>query len=364
MWRRLCSREHRRSRHWTQSVCGRGLCGRSVILHAEEKDCGRQETEEELQQQEPCVVRKINRSAVNMLRLKTTEKLMFVYQTIYNTDPVTLHSQAAQSSSFSAVCKMFFSLSLLGVKKEETSFKVPKESTFAYGLMEIATEDGTVGIPSRSWEFKRYSFGWWSISSDDGEDSCQTLRQINRELKKKAGLLRPLASLPDSTRRDLLRSLQELLQDRDDLTLLEQTLDQGSTQVSPPVSAVMDLLKASDASSSQKAALQLLVSAMDTLPDRAPALLSTCSPDVLRVLSQLVDSLQEDAQARLPESPPPPLQVDGELRWAAELLCVTDDGLRELSDQWDRPELPPGVLLELLCLVVRGLSLMQPTTHL
>ena len=76
-----------------------------------------------------------------------------------------------------------------------------------------------------------------------------------------------------------------------------------------------------------------------------------------------VSSLKEEAQVTLPESLPVSLQEEGELRWAAELLCLTDQTLTELRDQWDRPEFPPEVLLELVCLVVQGLSLMQPGTH-
>lgn len=70
----------------------------------------------------------------------------------------------------------------------------------------------------------------------------------------------------------------------------------------------------------------------------------------------------KDGQAELPEAPPAPLQEGGALRWAAELICLNDEKLRELSEGWDRPELPPEVLLELLCLAVQGLSLMQPRT--
>ena len=40
---------------------------------------------------------------------------------------------------------MLLCLFLQGIKKEETSFTVPKDYTFAYGLMEITTKDETLG---------------------------------------------------------------------------------------------------------------------------------------------------------------------------------------------------------------------------
>ncbi|KAK2818528.1 hypothetical protein Q5P01_024089 [Channa striata] len=72
-------------------------------------------------------------------------------------------------------------------------------------------------------------------------------------------------------------------------------------------------------------------------------------------LNVKMDSLNEDTQTKLPESLPPPLQEDGELRWVVETL-------EQLSDRWDQPEFPPGVMLEVLSLAVRGLSLMQTKT--
>lgn len=313
-----------------------------------------------------CTDKKIKKKILDMLRVKETEKLTFVYQTVYNTAPVTFFDIAGKSSSVSAACKIFLTLFVRGNKNEATTFTVPKEHTFAYGLMEITTEDGTLGIPPRTRKVRQYNKGWWSISSDSfAEDSRDTRQQVKTEIKMKEALLQPLADLPESTRHDLLETLCELLDDRDALPLL---LDQWSTgQCGGPrsqaVSSFMDLLETSNVSTPQKDAVHLLVDAMDTLPDGVPALLTTCSPDTLTVLNQLVSGLKEDGQAELPESPPPPLREEGEVRWAAELLCSTDDTLRELSEQWDRPEFPPEVLLEVLCLVVRGLSMMQPKTH-
>ncbi|XP_026210857.1 gasdermin-E-like isoform X2 [Anabas testudineus] len=327
----------------------------------------RKKTVDVVKLRKSCSNRRISKKTVDLLKLKPTEKLTFVHQTVYNIDPVTFYSRCRGGGSVSAALKTLLTFYVLGKKKKETKFTVPQESTFAYGLMEITTEDGTLGIPPRIRTVTQYK-GWLNLLSDaEEDDSCQTRRQVHREIKSKEHLLQPLEDLPESTRRHLLKTLVQILEDRRALTLLEQTLDQDSTGASnrpqsQAVSSFMDLLEPSNVSTSQKDAVHLLVSAMDTLPDDVAALLTSCCPDTLRVLNQLVDGLKEDGDTKLPESLPPPLQEDGELRWTAELLCSTNQTLRELSDQWDSPELPAGVLLEVLSVVVRGLSLMQPTT--
>ncbi|XP_067341235.1 gasdermin-E-like [Channa argus] len=306
-----------------------------------------------------CNDKKLNKKILDMLKVRETEKLAFVDQTVYNTIPVNFSGKCKHDGCIS-VCKMFFKFRVSGVKKQEMSFTVPEESIFAYSLMQITTEDGTLGIMPKIKEVRQYNPGWWSISTDEGKP-CQTLQEVAKEIQLKEQLLQPLADLPESTRHDLQETLQELLKDRCALALLEEIWDQGSTGESDcpqSVSSFMELLKTSNTSTSQKDAVHLLISALDTLPDDLPELLTSCSPETLRVLNQLVDRLKGDGQTKLPES----LPQGEELRWVVELLCSTNQMLEDLSDQWDRPEFPPGVMLEVLSLVVRGLSLMQPRT--
>ncbi|CAK6974596.1 Hypothetical predicted protein [Scomber scombrus] len=306
--------------------------------------------------------KKIKMKLVDMLKLKQKEKLTCVYQTVYNTTPVTFYVKARKSGLVSGMFNRIFHVSLESNKKEETSFTVPKDTTFAYGLIEINTQGGTLGIPPRLTKVTRHGKGWaGNISFDgDGDDSCKTLEELKEEISEKACLLKPLETLPQSSRRNLLKVLSELVRDRDALTLLEETLDKEMTECpqSQSVSSFMALLR--EASSKQRDAVHMLVTALDGLPDGAAALLTACSPETLRVLQQLVSCLMEDGQARLPESLPVSLQEEGEIRWLAEILCLTDQKLKELRDQWDGQELPREMLLELVCLVVQGLSLMQP----
>lgn len=234
---------------------------------------------------------------------------------------------------------------------------MPEESTFAYGLMEILLQDEKLDISYEPWTNKQSPLDLF-----DHDSSTETLQQVKEGIQMKEVLLQPLADLPKSSCPELLKTLQEVLKDRDALALLEETLEQCSKESyhrppSPAVASFMDLLDVPDVSSPMKDAAHLLVSAMDTLPDGLPTLLMSCNPETLRVLIQLVDGLKQDGQAQLPDSLPAPLQENGELRWAADLLCSTNETLAELSQGWDRP---PEILLEVLALSVQGLALMQP----
>ncbi|XP_042070127.1 uncharacterized protein LOC102314143 isoform X3 [Haplochromis burtoni] len=304
--------------------------------------------------------RKIHKDTLNLLGLKEKDKLMFVSQIVYNSSPVKIiRKSTTDGSIFTSYVKML-SVFAKGSSKAETSFTVPAKSIFAYSLVEIKIENEKLKISCEPWT--RSLLDW--LLCDDV--SNPTVKKVKEELEMKEDLLQPLADLPESTRCDLLQTLSELVEDGDNLSLLDKTLDHCSNGVfeceSEAVSSFMDLLNVSNISTSEQNAVHMLVSALHTLPDEVPPLLTRCSPDTLRVLNQLVDGLK-DGRATLPESLPVPLQEGGELRWAAEFICLNDQKLKELSDGWDRPELPPEVLLEVLCLAVQGLSLMQPTAN-
>ncbi|XP_055369620.1 uncharacterized protein LOC114867442 isoform X2 [Betta splendens] len=311
--------------------------------------------------------RKIKKNKVQMLRLKERDKLMFVHQTVYNTGPVRLHRKSKMDGSVSASCQKLLNLFMKGSWKEETSFTVPEKSTFAYGLMEIrGVQEEKLEISCEPWMnqsmFDRLINS--DTSSDNSANSSVSLQQVKDGLEMKVAALQPLADVHNSTQCELLQTLRELLKNREALTQLEQMLDQSSAGAyegpqSQAVSSFLNALNVSTTSTAQKDAVHLLVSALDTLPDDAPALLIASGPDVLRALNQLVDGLQVDGQNQLAEPLPPALKEDGELRWAAQLLCSSPQTLTELSEHWERPELPVGVLLEVLALVVRGLGLMQ-----
>ncbi|MEQ2184690.1 hypothetical protein GOODEAATRI_010611 [Goodea atripinnis] len=264
--------------------------------------------------------RKLKNESIKLLKLKEKDKLAFVHQTVYNTEPVQMIKTSDQGGSISASYQKIMNLLFKGSRKEETTFTIPEKATFAFGLQEIMFENEKMEIPFESWTHKKNS----GLFSHDSIDS-DLMQQVREGIKMKEFLLKPLTDLPESTRQDLLKKLQEVLEERDALSLLEETLDQCSKgeyerPQSKVVSSFMDLLDESK-------------------------------------VSTKVDSLKDKGEACPPESPPAPLQQDGELRWAAELLCSCDETLTELSNSWDRP---PEVLLEVLALTVLGVHMLQP----
>ncbi|MED6285124.1 hypothetical protein CHARACLAT_026120 [Characodon lateralis] len=299
--------------------------------------------------------RTINKQTLKLLKLKEKDKLAFVYETVYNTGPVTMirkgNQQGCLSASFQKMAKMCVSVN----KKEDTTFTVPENSTFAFSLVEINLEDGEMEIQLQSWDHKR-----GGLTSD--ALNCEIMEQVRDRIEMKESLLMPLEGLPESTRGDLLKSLREVLKEEDALSELEETLDQSSKgsyecPQSVAVSSFMDLLDKSKVSTQVKDAALLLVSAMEALPEEMLRPLTSCGPEILTVLSQLVESLKDEGEACLPESPPVPLQQDGELHWAAKLLCSSDETLTELCEILDQP---PEVLLEVLALTVLGVHMLQP----
>ncbi|XP_078146734.1 uncharacterized protein LOC144542953 [Centroberyx gerrardi] len=211
------------------------------------------------------------------------------------------------------------------------------------------------------------------ILDNTSQNSLKTLRQVQDELQKKEEILQPLAELPQSSRSALVQALCELLDNRDDLTDLENTLEKwcnGDTSDYPKAQLACDIVKLlrpvtpnqTEASSTDPPSLlkaaHLLVSAMDTLPDLIPSELTKCSPDILRSLNTLVSNLKENGQSP-PGSLPLSLQDGGEFSWAAEILCSASETLEELTELWVETGVEPGSFLLALCITVQGLSMLH-----
>ncbi|MEQ2210968.1 hypothetical protein XENOCAPTIV_023184, partial [Xenoophorus captivus] len=160
--------------------------------------------------------RTINKQTLNLLKLKEKDKLAFVYEAVYNTGPVTMirkgNQQGCLSASFQNMAKMCVSVN----KKEDTTFTVPENSTFAFSLVEINLEDGKMEIQLQSWDHKR-----GGLTSD--ALNCAIMEQVRDRIEMKESLLMPLEGLPESTRGDLLKSLREVLKEEDALSELEET---------------------------------------------------------------------------------------------------------------------------------------------
>ncbi|XP_035995790.1 uncharacterized protein LOC105926063 [Fundulus heteroclitus] len=300
--------------------------------------------------------RKLKKEMLKLLKLKDKHKLAFVHQTVYNDGPVKMTKGSAQSGSLSLSYQSVLNLLFKGSREENTTFTVPEKSTFAFGLQEIMLEDDTMEIPFETWSHKK-NFGVFTHDSLDPD----LLQEAREGISMKETLLKPLTKLPLLARQDLLKKLQEVLDEEEALGLLEEALDQSSRDEyecssSAAVSSFMNLLHEPKVSTKVMDAVHLLVSAMDALPQAKLRPLTSCGLETLAVLSQLVESLKDGDEVRLPASVPVPLQQDGELRWAADLLCSSEETLTELSDSWNRP---PEVLLEVLALTVRGVHMLQ-----
>ncbi|XP_014829804.1 PREDICTED: uncharacterized protein LOC106908265 [Poecilia mexicana] len=298
--------------------------------------------------------RPISGGTLQALKLKENDMLTFVYETVYNSGPVTIVKKDKKDGCFSASFHKLANVVFKGKSKEDTTFTVPEKSTFAFSLVEVLLRDGAMEIALESWSHKRRGLSHDAVN-------CDLIEQARDGIEMKEVLLQPLEELPVSTRRDLLKGLQDVLEEGEALSLLEETLDQsskGQTERPPSkvVSSFMDVLDESKVSSKVRDAVHLLVCAMDALPEIMLQPLTSCSPETLTALTQLVDSLKDGDEPSLPACPPVPLQQDGELRWAADVLCGSSETLVELSAAWDRR---PEVLLEVLALAVLGVHRLQ-----
>ncbi|XP_032425120.1 uncharacterized protein LOC116723973 [Xiphophorus hellerii] len=298
--------------------------------------------------------RPIGDTTLKALNLEKKDLLAFVYETVYNSGPVTIIKEHKKEGCFTASLKAMFNAKSEGKSKEDTTFTVPEKSIFAFSLVEVVLQGGAMEIALESWSHKRRGLSHDAVNSD-------LMEQAREEIRMKDNVLQPLEELPVSTRRDLLKGLQDVLEEGEALSLLEETLDQSNKgqPERPPskvVSSFMDVLDESNVSSKERDAVHLLVCAMNGLPEIMLQPLTSCSPETLTVLIQLVDSLKDGDEPSLPACPPVPLQQDGELRWAADVLCGSSETLEELSAAWDRF---PEVLLEVLALAVLGIHRLQ-----
>lgn len=314
-------------------------------------------------------------------KLKKGEVLAFVDKIVFNTADVTLSGKTGVDGSCEASWNVFVKFLLAGNKKTESSFTVPAGQVYAYSLKEIKFNDeeiaakkiflGPDAFESDNCTAETLEATEAALASDTFEpDNCtektfETMQQVQEELLRTDAVLQPLAQLPQETRFALSKSLSQLPEDRDALALLKQKLDQwreGERSKQPQSwsdCSVLRLLTKSENTDVILEAVDMLVSAMDKLPESVPSLIGNCHPDTLKGLNQLVSRLKERGQAHVPESLPAPLQDGGELHWLTVFLCSSEDYLREQFELGMVAGNKPGVLLLALCVTVQGLSVMQ-----
>ncbi|XP_071385419.1 gasdermin-A-like [Centroberyx affinis] len=322
-------------------------------------------------------------------KLRKGEVLAVVKEIIYTSSPVKLSGSTNMEGYLGGKVKTVLAFLLQGKTKEETSYTIPEGAVVAYSIMGIAVEERVHGDymslePFLDIETDSFHGGTETstlmlkiepeILDNTSQNSFKTLHQVQDELQKKEEILQPLAELPQSSRSALVQALCDLLDNRDDLTDLEDTLEKwcnGDTSDYPKAQMACDIVKllrpvtpnqietsSTDPPSLLKAA-HLLVSAMDTLPDLIPSELAKCSPDILRSLNTLVSNLKVNDQSPPTGSLPLSLQDGGEFSWAAEILCSASETLEELTELWVETGVEPGAFLLALCITVQGLSILH-----
>ncbi|KAM4720542.1 uncharacterized protein FYW61_015917 [Anableps anableps] len=364
---------------------------------------------------------KLKAGVEDKFKLMEGEKLAFVKQKVYNTSCVKFKTKTSTSWSFAATFYSFIPGCSEIEKTEVTTFTVPENKVFAFALKEITIDGGYLGpgsahpflgpkpcvkeaLPCISTVVDELQLAWFyrqapplpllrhdlllraapshqkhlqllccrnilhltlNLLEEPSHTEVRTADSVWAEdINFRGKVLEPLAGLSESARRELLIKLAELLEDREVLALLGETLDRvGSGEYQRPqceaVAAFVDLLDVSKVSRDLTEAVQLLVSALEALPDSAAALLAKTGPETLTCISSMIKALK-DGQARLPEAPPLPLQEKGELRWVAQFIISAND-LEALKKTWAYPHFSPEGLLELLYVSVEGLGRMQST---
>ncbi|MEQ2253861.1 hypothetical protein ILYODFUR_036922, partial [Ilyodon furcidens] len=89
--------------------------------------------------------REIKGDTMKLLKLKERDKLAIVYETVYNSGPVTIIKKSKKDGCFSSSFHKMANLMFKGNSKEDTTLTVPENSTFAFSLVEVLLEDGTMG---------------------------------------------------------------------------------------------------------------------------------------------------------------------------------------------------------------------------
>ncbi|XP_015255603.1 PREDICTED: uncharacterized protein LOC107101266 [Cyprinodon variegatus] len=233
--------------------------------------------------------RTIKKDVLKLLKLKENDKLAFVYETAYNTGPVKMIRKENQKGSISGSLQKMATVCLSANRKQDTNYTVRENSTFAYSLVEILLEDGRMEIALETWTHKRKGLTSDALSSE-------RMEEVRDMIEMKEPLLQPLEALPASTRVDLLKQLRQVLEEGDALGELKEALEQSSKgpyerPESQAVSSFMDVLDKSKVSTKVKDAAFLLVNAMEALPEEMLRPLTSCGPETLTVLSQLVRPL-------------------------------------------------------------------------
>ncbi|KAK2830184.1 hypothetical protein Q5P01_018115 [Channa striata] len=254
-------------------------------------------------------------------------------------------------------------------KDSDVSLEIPSGTVIAYSILElevkrngqydICLQPGTIG----------------GFEADLSVTSCDSLNVVDGPQVMELSLL---AKLPQSAQ--LFKRLQETMRDRPALSCLQRVLEDMCSGESPDmanyedlsdiqresVSAILDQVNpdgppydSQSASPAPLMATQMLVSAMDELPDETLSLLSETCRDVLEALDTLMTRLRESRRPLSIHCLPKLLQENHTFKLAERLLSSTSVTLKRDTDGlWMEAEQNAGFLPLLLHLSVHGLNLL------
>nr|XP_046272764.1 gasdermin-E-like isoform X2 [Scatophagus argus] len=332
--------------------------------------------------------RQVDMQHVLMQQLKKgAEVLVVVKERILTTNPCTVTQTKKEQCSFQGVLGL---MAMLGssvkvcvkdrnniVADSDVSLEIPSGTVIAYSVLEleikkdghygICLQPGTIGgIESDSTVMSWPSNN--SLNTVDGKHGWQKMD------------LSPLAELPESTRWDLFKRLQETLRDRTALSYLQCVLEGLCCGETPDmveyeelsesqrmlVSAILGRLGIDSPTGNCQGGLSahinvahMLVSAVEELPDETLSLLSESCPDFLEAFDTLMCMLRDSGWPVFVQCPLVLLQDSQAFQLAEQLLNPTSVRMRRDTDRlWMETGSKAQVKLLVLYLSTHGLSLL------
>ncbi|XP_070989158.1 gasdermin-E-like [Oncorhynchus clarkii lewisi] len=194
---------------------------------------------------------------------------------------------------------------------KDVFLEIPKNTVIAYSIDEIMVQlDGHFEV--RSFGKGGFERAWNLLGSCNMSAVVSLPKEclLRQELAELRGHFQVLSSLPTAKRSSLLQLLKTTMEDREAVSVLESVLDQMLVDETPAmddlmeetekqtVQTILDLLHESDGtnegqtydeSPSLLCSVNLIVSAMNEMPDGCLSVLgSCCSPPILQALQILV----------------------------------------------------------------------------
>lgn len=326
---------------------------------------------------------------------KRAELLAVVKERVLTTSSCSITQTKMEKCAFKGFLGMLGSYLTVCVKDSndiemdrDVSLEIPSGTVIAYSVMELKIKkDGHYNVSLRD----GMNGGFEADSSCSFDFDLDAVDGRMRELPENAPLsaflngadvtdLRPLAELPESTRRVFIEKLQETLKDRAALTSLQfvlealcngETLEEENGELSEghnmSLAAILDQSGPDTHSanghsgvSAPLSAAHLLVSALEELPKESLKILSLGTLQDWKAFDTLMCRLKESSEPLSENTLPLLLQHKPSFQVAERLFDSVKVTLRSGGDcVWAETKSHAGVLPLLLFLSLHGLSVLS-----